>query len=183
MLLYQSHYHYLYLICWICFVVYTLIEFLPIKYVSQWLQGEIYLPSYFLLINIYIFPHHLAFCNWNIFFSQDFFFNDSKFFSPGVHQHLVFFPHYLFQLIFFSCSTIHSSSILSFFMINKLCKTMHIAIISNIFFNGSLDRFIISFHLPLKYQMFFFIYIIVENCIKFQFATFSENATYPPLNR
>lgn len=53
----------------------------------------------------------------------------------------------------FSASKIYSSSISSLFTIHKLCNTMHVATISDIFFKNTSGHFIITLIYPSKYRV------------------------------
>ena len=83
----------------------------------------------------------------------------------------------------FFASTIMSSSIPSLFTIHKLCNTIHVTIIYDIFFNDISNRFIISLHLSFSIPNDIFTHILVENCMKFSFVILSDNAVFTPLNK
>lgn len=51
-----------------------------------------------------------------------------------------------------------------------------------LFFNGTSDRVISSFYVPFKISNMPFTHNLVKDWIKFQFASFSKNAKFPPLN-
>lgn len=105
---------------------------------------------------------------------------------------LIFSPHSSFLSRNCSLITLIASLFLCFynqiffnpslFIIHILCNTIHIATISSIFLNGTSDYIINSLRLSFSIPNSFSTHILVEDCMKFQFASFLENAVIPPLN-
>ena len=91
-------------------------------------------------------------------------------------------PSIILLASLFYVSTLQSSVISSLFIIHKLCNTIHVFTISGIFPNGIFDCFIINLHLPFSIPNALSTHILVEDCIKFQFSSFSDNVVFPPLN-
>lgn len=105
---------------------------------------------------------------------------------------LIFSPHDSFLSRNFSLVTLITSLFLCFynqiffnpslFIIHILCNIIHIAKISSIFLNGTSDYVINSLRLSFSIPNSFSTHVPVEDCMKFQFASFLENAVIPPLN-